>query len=125
MTGHKAQGVTTGRTFVIVNGATEREWAYVAMSRGRQANTLYLANPGPAEEACTHLTRPDQKEALDALTASLGRSSAHAAAIDQLTGSGPASSDVLERVAWIVARRQAEHDHLEHQQSGIGVAVGR
>ena len=48
MTGHKAQGVTTDRTFVIVDGTTDREWAYVAMSRGRQTNTLYLANPEPA-----------------------------------------------------------------------------
>ena len=45
LTGHKAQGVTTDRTFVIVDGTTDREWAYVAMSRGRQTNTLYLTNP--------------------------------------------------------------------------------
>ncbi len=45
LTGHKAQGVTTDHTFVIVDGTTDREWAYVAMSRGRQANTLYLTTP--------------------------------------------------------------------------------
>ena len=37
LTGHKAQGVTTDRTFVIVDGTTDRQWAYVAMSRGRQS----------------------------------------------------------------------------------------
>ena len=47
LTGHKAQGVTTDRTFVIVDGTTDREWAYVAMSRGRQTNSLYLTNPQP------------------------------------------------------------------------------
>jgi hypothetical protein len=35
---------------VIVDGTTDRQWAYVAMSRGRQANTLHLANPEPVDE---------------------------------------------------------------------------
>ncbi|MCH8898933.1 MAG: ABC transporter substrate-binding protein [Acidobacteria bacterium] len=88
LTGHKAQGVTTGRTFTIIGGSADREWAYVAMSRGRQANTLYLANPEPGDEQCTHLTHQDRGDALDTLTASLGRSSARVAAIDRIVGGG-------------------------------------
>ena len=71
MTGHKAQGVTTDRTFVILDGSTDREWAYVAMSRGRQDNTLYLANPEPADEQCTHLTHTGSHGSLDGLAAAL------------------------------------------------------
>ena len=87
LTGHKAQGVTTGRTFTVITGGTDREWAYVAMSRGRQANTLYLANPKHEDEQCTHLTHPEPTDTLDALTVSLGRSSTQTAATDQGIGS--------------------------------------
>ena len=138
LTGHKAQGVTTGATFTVIDRGTNREWAYVALSRGRQANTLYLADPKPHHEQCTHLTHPEQRDPLDALTASLGRSSAQTAAIDRFAGGRPSvgadidtlgppppSSDVLERVAWIVARRRAERDQLERRQPGVELAVGR
>ncbi|MCZ6736904.1 MAG: hypothetical protein O7B77_02895, partial [Actinobacteria bacterium] len=125
LTGHKAQGVTTGRTFTIIAGGVDREWAYVALSRGREANTLYLANPEHADEGCTHLTHPDRREAFGALTTSLDRSSAQTAAIDHFAGSAPPSSDIAERIAWIVARRRAEHDQPERQQTGVKLAVGR
>ena len=138
LTGHKAQGVTTSRTFTVITGGTDREWAYVAMSRGRQANTLYLAHPEPDDELCAHLTHPEPRDALDALTAALGRSSTQTAAVDHLAernssvgvdidplGPPPPSSDVAERVAWIVARRRAERDEPERQQPGIQLASGR
>jgi hypothetical protein len=138
LTGHKAQGVTTNRTFTVITGPTDREWAYVAMSRGRQANTIYIANPEHDDEVCTHLTHPERRDAHDTLTASLGRSAAQTAAIDQYAegrpsvgaaidplGPPPPSSDVAERVAWIVARRHAERDEPEHQQPGIQLASGR
>ena len=96
----------------------------MAMSRGRHTNTLYLANP-KHDRQCTHLTHPEPRDALDALTTSLDRSSAQTAAIDHFAGSAPPSSDVAERVAWIVARRRGEHDQPERQQTGVKLAVGR
>ncbi len=135
LTGHKAQGVTTDRTFVIVDGTTDREWAYVAMSRGRQANTLYLTNPEPADEQCTHLTHQGQQDALDRLTAALNHSRARTAAIDHpgpaITddvdplGPPPPSSDVAARVAWLIAKRQTERDATERQTPGFDLAAGR
>ena len=135
MTGHKAQGVTTDRTFVIVDGTTDREWAYVAMSRGRQTNTLYLTNHQPADEQCTHLTHKDRHDALERLTAALNRGSAQIAAIDHAApaptddidplGPPPPSSDVAARVAWQIAKRQTERDEAERQAPGFGLAVGR
>jgi hypothetical protein len=133
MTGHKAQGVTTDRTFVVVDGTTDREWAYVAMSRGRQANTLYLADAEPAEESCTHLTHAGTPHALDRLTAALNRNSTHTAAIDHAKstptdamdplGPPPPSSDIAARVAWI-ARRRIERDATQRQSPGLDLAVG-
>ena len=125
LTGHKAQGVTTGRTFTVIAGGTDREWAYVAMSRGRQANTLYLANPKPDDEQCTHLTHPDRRDVFDTLVASLGRSSTQTAAIDQYAWSAQPSSNAAERVAWTVARRRAERNELERTPPDIELAAER
>jgi len=45
ITGHKAQGMTTGRAFVLGSEELYREWGYVALSRGRLENHLYLTAP--------------------------------------------------------------------------------
>jgi len=124
LTGHKAQGVTTDRTFTIIDGNSDREWVYVAMSRGRQANTLYLTTPQPADEQCPHLTHPARHDPLDTLTVALGRDRAQTAAIDKLARSGPASSDVTERVARIVALRQAKRNELDRRSPGIELVSG-
>jgi hypothetical protein len=138
LTGHKAQGATTGRTFTVITGGTDREWTYVAMSRGRQANTLYLANPEHDDEGCTHLPHPERRDALDALAASLGRSSAHVAAVDHLAernssvgadidpfGPPPPSSDIAARTVWIRARQAAERNELERTTHDIELAAER
>ena len=135
LTGHKAQGVTTDRTFVIVTGTTDREWAYVAMSRGREANTLYLTPLEPEEERCTHLTHTGRHEPFDELIAALNHSSAQVAAIDHaeptLTNDidpfGPPqpSRDIATRVAWLIAKRQTERDETQRHTPGLDLAAGR
>lgn len=42
ITGHKAQGMTAERAFVLGDEAMYREWGYVALSRGRTENRLYI-----------------------------------------------------------------------------------
>jgi Ti-type conjugative transfer relaxase TraA len=42
ITGHKAQGMRTDRAFVLGDDSMYREWGYVAMSRGREENRLYV-----------------------------------------------------------------------------------
>lgn len=42
ITGHKAQGMTADRAFVLGDEAIYREWGYVALSRGRAENRLYV-----------------------------------------------------------------------------------
>jgi hypothetical protein len=135
MTGHKAQGVTADRTFVVVDGTTDRQWAYVAMSRGRQTNTLYLTNPQHAEEQCTHLTHHGHRDALDTLVAALNRASTQTAAIDHTGlaptgdidpyGPPPPSRDIAARAAWQIAKRQTERAEAERQTPGPDRAVGR
>ncbi|MDQ6846711.1 MAG: helicase C-terminal domain-containing protein [Candidatus Dormibacteraeota bacterium] len=42
ITGHKAQGTTADRAFVLGDEAIYREWGYMALSRGRAENRLYV-----------------------------------------------------------------------------------
>ena len=42
ITGHKAQGMTADRCYVLGDEAIYREWGYVALSRGREHNSFYI-----------------------------------------------------------------------------------
>lgn len=42
ITGHKAQGLTADRCYVLGDKAIYREWGYVALSRGREHNSFYI-----------------------------------------------------------------------------------
>ena len=54
---HKAQGLTADRSFVLGTDDLYRELGYVALSRGRLSNDLYVAQPEPREHA-HRLERP-------------------------------------------------------------------
>lgn len=84
ITGHKAQGMTTGHTFVLGSDSLYREWGYVAMSRGRDANRLYLvaADPRERDEYVPTQPRPSER---DAVTTALARSRAQPLAHDAAT----------------------------------------
>lgn len=49
ITGHKSQGMTADRTHVLGTDELYREWGYVALSRGRIGNHLYLVAPASRE----------------------------------------------------------------------------
>ncbi|MDF1597832.1 MAG: MobF family relaxase [Acidimicrobiia bacterium] len=86
LTGHKAQGATARRAHTVAGDGVDREWLYVTMSRGREANTIYLADPELGKDECTHLTHQHPNR-LTALIAALGRTAAELAASD--TGRRP------------------------------------
>ncbi|MDF1597470.1 MAG: hypothetical protein P1T08_15435 [Acidimicrobiia bacterium] len=74
------------------------------MSRGREANTIYLTDPDLNESECTHLTHqhPDR---LPALVTALGRTATEPAASD--TGRGPRTitdGQLNERLAALEAQ---------------------
>ncbi len=65
VTSHRAQGITTDTAHVVVASSTTRENFYVAMTRGREANTAYVAidrpdvahvgpHPGDDSDATAH-----------------------------------------------------------------------
>lgn len=77
ITGHKAQGMTVDHTFVLGSAELYREWGYVALSRGRHSNHLYVHR---RDDEVADLDRHGLAPPADpheALTARLGRSQAH------------------------------------------------
>jgi len=81
ITGHKAQGMTTDRALVLGDESLYREWGYVAMSRGREENRLYvvMGDGCGREEVGGAVERP---YAVDELVRSLERSRAKSMAFD-------------------------------------------
>jgi hypothetical protein len=81
ITGHKAQGMTTDRAFVLGDDSLYREWGYVAMSRGRDDNRLYavVGDSYGRDEVGGRVERP---EALEGLARALERSKAKQLAFD-------------------------------------------
>ena len=67
VTAHRAQGITTDSSHVLVDPSTTRENLYVAMTRGRQANLVYVATDRPDD---SHTT-PHPADDLDATARSV------------------------------------------------------
>ena len=86
VTGHKAQGATARRSHTVAGDGVDREWVYVAMSRGREANMIYLTDPELGNDECEHLTH-QHPERIAALIVGLTRTATEPAALD--TGRGP------------------------------------
>jgi hypothetical protein len=82
MTGHVAQGATVDRAFVLASEGMSREWAYVALSRGRLSNRLYVAEQPDDDRAEFAPTTPDQRDPIARLAAALRDSEARVLAID-------------------------------------------
>jgi Ti-type conjugative transfer relaxase TraA len=133
ITGHKAQGLTTDQAWVLGSDAIYREWGYVALSRGRDSNRLYIvgADDPVGEEPHAHGPDPAGDPAAE-LVRALGRSRAQHLALDQtqvadlLAGRDPnepaADRDRLAaRIhAAVPPAASRTADRLEHQR---GIAV--
>ncbi|MBS3942001.1 MAG: relaxase domain-containing protein [Actinobacteria bacterium] len=105
LTAHKAQGLTCDATFVLGSEEIYREWGYVALSRGRTNNRLYLTADHLDHEQPDDPTHPevhqhDPRTADERLLADLHRSHRQTLALDHLQPSDrdPAGVD-LERPA--------------------------
>ena len=84
MTVHKAQGLTCDRAFTLGSDTLYREQGYVAMSRGRLGNHLYVVGPRPLDvDNAAHAPTQDRKLD-DLLAAGLATSKAQTLAVDHL-----------------------------------------
>ena len=100
ITGHKAQGLTADRAWVLGSDEIYREWGYVALSRGRERNRLYVvgADREPDGDAHCHAGPGATRDVVADLASALERSRGQALALDQ-TGStaGGATAQLPDR----------------------------
>ncbi len=105
ITGHVAQGATVDRAFVLAGEGMSREWAYVALSRGRLGNRLYVAarpDDGRAEFAPSDRNLRDP---IERMAAAMRESRAQVLAID--SGSS------------ILGERRIEADRAARERRGL------
>ena len=115
VTTHRAQGSTvdTGHAVIAVGGT--REAAYVAMTRGRLANTAYVATDPPADDHITASPAPGQRDpavaALAVLTGVLGRVSAEVSAHETMRQQQDAAASIRVLAAeYDTIATAAQHD---------------
>jgi ATP-dependent exoDNAse (exonuclease V) alpha subunit len=102
MTAYVAQGLTCRTALVLVHEDADREWAYTALSRGRERNQLYTVARNDAERLEYAPASPD-RDPNERLDAALTRSRQQRLAIEQ-------TSDVL--------RRARAHDEIAQMREG-------
>jgi ATP-dependent exoDNAse (exonuclease V) alpha subunit len=91
---HKAQGATLDKTFVLADDTLHRERSYSSLSRGVEANDLYVA---AAEDEDLHSAH-DADYPLDQLYQTVNRSDAKRLALDDLrSGRAPAPNTTGDR----------------------------
>lgn len=96
ITGHKAQGMTTDRCYVLGDEAVYREWGYVALSRGRDDNTFYIVAADDQEARELGQVQVDATDPVARVQRALERSGAKHLALD--TGAAdPSRLDLRER----------------------------
>ena len=91
ITGHVAQGLTVDRAYVLADSGVSGEWAYTAMSRGREHNALYFAADHHAARDEFAPRDAHERTPLERLAAALGSSEASTLAID----AGTPAADTL------------------------------
>jgi hypothetical protein len=99
---HKAQGATLGQTFLLADDTLHRERSYSGMSRGTEANDLYVTVPDNEE----HHGAPHVDDLIDMVRQTVNRSDAKTLALqDYLSTHQPAKNPIdALRLAPIVNR---------------------
>jgi Ti-type conjugative transfer relaxase TraA len=82
MTGHKAQGMTTDSAYILGDQTLYREWTYVAMSRGRHENKLYVVAGVDHDREEVGGEVVSVSDPLSEVTSAVGRSRAKDLAVD-------------------------------------------
>lgn len=81
-TAHRAQGITVDTSHAVVTQSMTRELLYVAMTRGRKANSAWVATDSPHDDPddMAHVIRPTG--GIEVLTEVLARSGADRSALE-------------------------------------------
>jgi hypothetical protein len=123
ITGHIAQGLTVDHAFVLVDEGVNREWAYVALSRGRQCNRLYLSERSDGARAEFAPTDQEKPDPIARLAASLRGSAAQVLAIDSgRPAAEPSEPGMLDLEIRVMA---AERKRRAVEAAGLWTLPGR
>ncbi|MCW2953150.1 MAG: Ti-type conjugative transfer relaxase TraA [Conexibacter sp.] len=128
LTGHKAQGLTVDQAFVLGSDQLYREWGYVAMSRGRAGNHLYLVNAHDDDRDLAVAHADERRPApLEAAARSLSRSAAQTSAIDATLAAklSSASTPALERRIEELRRDDATAQRRERRDKALAHRAAR
>lgn len=110
ITGHKAQGMTTDKAYVLGDQTLYREWTYVAMSRGRNDNRLYVVGGIDPDREELGGEVAGIEDPLKELIAAVGRSRAKDLALDSYEHEEVRNMSTAElREQWEMARGIVEH----------------
>lgn len=123
ITGHKAQGLTVDHAFVLGSDAIHREWGYVALSRGRNSNRLYVHAAATDPHGITHGREP-VPDPQQQTVAGLRRSAAKTPAVEHLVVD-PDDELRLQAHRRVLARKLHFHDRrraelLEREDALVG-----
>lgn len=131
ITAHKAQGVTVDTTWVLGSDVMYREWGYVALSRGRHHNALYIVDSNglgidTLQDVSGTLSRSGaQHLALDQgavgpSTAAIRQDPAAARRWRQLEQLRQRAQEGRQQLEAAEIRALAAKEHLHALQSGLG-----
>lgn len=139
VTVHAAQGVTVDRCHAVLSAGGRRSSAYVAMTRGRHANHVYLCEQIAGEQDHEHTPTPEagvhparRGDAADAATTLLellgrdepGRTAAATAADTDRAGLPAAVVELLDaRTRALAGVRAAHHEHTQAAAHAKAAAV--
>lgn len=123
VTAHRAQGITTDTSHVLVDSSTTRENLYVSMTRGRHANLVYVATDRPDDNHTTpHPADDPAATARSVLYGVLQHVGAELSAHETIT----AEQEAWESIAQVAAEYEtiaqaAQHDRFATliRQSGL------
>ena len=113
ITGHKAQGMTVDRCYVLGDEAVYREWGYVALSRGREHNCFYIVAADDQEALDLGQVRLDPADPVARVRRALERSGAKDLALD----TGPADPSRLDL-------RERPDDEVRRERDALAAAIG-
>jgi conjugative relaxase-like TrwC/TraI family protein len=123
VTGYGNQGDTADVGIAVLDAATSRNHAYVAMTRGRHANHALLVDPtgtiDPAERLAQILARPTSAASALAVRARLHRRAGVAEPAPKVLAEVAVDDDLAARVR----QMQRRLDALQHRSSDRGLGL--
>jgi conjugative relaxase-like TrwC/TraI family protein len=123
VTAHRAQGITADTSHVLTDRSTTRENLYVAMTRGRHANLVYVATDRPDDSHTTpHPADDSDATARSVLYGVLQHVGAELSAHETITAEQEAWGSVAQLAAeYETIAQAAQHDRFATliRQSGL------